>query len=51
MLEFKDETRNEIAGILQQIAEEGLEHPRHLDAALDAIEAIIQFQMMAEEDE
>jgi hypothetical protein len=30
--------RDEIAAILERIAKEGLNHPRNLDAALDAIE-------------
>lgn len=34
--------REEIAEILERIAEEGLEHPRALDSALDAIECTIQ---------
>lgn len=34
--------RDEIARILEQIAEEGMPHPRNLDAALDAIECSIQ---------
>lgn len=34
--------REEIAEILEQIAEEGMPHPRNLDAALDAIEWIIK---------
>ncbi len=33
----RDYPRDEIALILTQIAEEGLPHPRNLDAALDAI--------------
>lgn len=35
--ENPDATREEIAEILEQIAKEGMPHPRHLDAALDAI--------------
>ena len=29
--------RDEIARILEQVAKEGLDHPRNLDAAIDAI--------------
>ncbi len=34
--------RDDIAEILEQIAEEGMPHPRNLDAALDAIEWTIK---------
>lgn len=34
---WTSEQRDEVARILTQVAEEGLEHPRNLDAALDAI--------------
>lgn len=34
--------RDEIAVILEEITEEGMSHPRHLEAALDAIEWIIK---------
>lgn len=34
---FVDEKRDEVARILEQVAAEGLEHPRNLDAAIDAI--------------
>lgn len=30
--------RDEVARILEQVAKEGLDHPRNLDAAIDAIE-------------
>lgn len=48
--------RDEIAEILEQIAEEGMPHPRHLDAALDAIECTIKevypdFTLEPEEDQ
>ncbi len=33
--------REEIANILIEVAKEGMEHPRHLDAALDAIDATV----------
>ena len=33
-----EEQREEVARILTMIAEDGLPHPRHLDAALDAIQ-------------
>jgi hypothetical protein len=36
-MEWTEEQREEVARILEMIAEEGLPHPRHLDAALDAI--------------
>lgn len=32
-----DETRDRVAEILEQVAKEGLDHPRNLDAAIDAI--------------
>ena len=35
-----EEQRDELARILEMIATDGLPHPRHLDAALDAIEDI-----------
>lgn len=34
--------RDEIARILEQAAKEGLDHPRNLDAAIDAIGAALQ---------
>lgn len=36
-MEWTEEQREEVARILEMIAEEGLPHPRNLDAALDAI--------------
>ena len=38
--------REEIAHILEQIAAEGLPHPRHLDAALDAIAEIFPHRVL-----
>lgn len=38
---FTEQQREEIAKILENIAEEGMEHPRNLDAALDAIQCIV----------
>lgn len=38
--------RDEVAKILEQIAKEGLDHPRNLDAALDAISTAINAQPM-----
>ncbi len=32
-----DEPRDEVARVVEQVAEEGLPHPRNLDAALDVI--------------
>lgn len=34
--------RDEIARILEQVAKEGLDHPRNLDAAIDAIGSALQ---------
>lgn len=36
------EARDEIARVLEQVAKEGLEHPRNLDAAIDAIGTALQ---------
>lgn len=41
-LPISGETRDEIARILEQVAKEGLDHPRDLDAAIDAIGAALQ---------
>lgn len=41
-LELAEEGRDEIARILEMIAEQGLPHPRNLDAAIDAIVDIIR---------
>lgn len=41
-LPISGETRDEIARILEQVAKEGLDHPRTLDAAIDAIGAALQ---------
>lgn len=38
-LAITGETRDEIARILEQVAAEGLDHPRNLDSAIDAIGA------------
>lgn len=38
--------REEVARILEQIAAEGLPHPRNLDAALDAIEEIFPCRVL-----
>lgn len=37
MLDITDEQRDEVARIIEQVAKEGLPHPRNLDAAIDAI--------------
>ena len=39
--------REEVARILEQIAAEGLSHPRHLDAALDAIAEIFPYRVVS----
>lgn len=36
--------RDEIARILEQVAKEGLDHPRNLDAAIDAIGAALNVE-------
>lgn len=41
-----EEQRNELARILEMIAADGLPHPRHLDAALDAIEDIFPHRVL-----
>lgn len=38
--------RDEIARVLEQIAKEGLDHPRNLDAALDAIGCALEGKPM-----
>ena len=38
--------REEVARILEQIAAEGMPHPRNLDAALDAIASIIPLRVL-----
>jgi hypothetical protein len=45
MFTMDDETREEVARIITEMVKDGLEHPRHLDAGLDAIEAAIQAQI------
>lgn len=42
MFTFTDDTREELATILTEIAAEGMPHPRNLDAALDAIQSAVQ---------
>jgi hypothetical protein len=44
MFTFTDENREELTAILQEIEENKMPHPRHLDAAIDAIQAIVQVQ-------
>lgn len=41
-LPISGETRDEIARILEQVTKEGLDHPRNLDAAIDAIGTVLQ---------
>lgn len=41
-LPISGEARDEIARILEQVAKEGLDHPRDLDAAIDAIGTALQ---------
>lgn len=36
-IEITSAARDEIARILEQVAQDGLPHPRHLDSAIDAI--------------
>lgn len=36
-LAIEGEQRDAVAGILEQVAKDGLDHPRDLDAAIDAI--------------
>ena len=43
-----DLQREEVARILEQIASEGLPHPRDLDVALDAIDQIVSFKHPAQ---
>lgn len=38
--------RDEVARILEQVAKEGMDHPRNLDAALDAIEQAMNAEPM-----
>ena len=45
-LPISGEARDEIARILEQVAKEGLEHPRNFDAAIDAIGAALQGETM-----
>jgi len=41
LFEFTEEEREEIARILEMVAEDGLPHPKNLDAALDAIQSAL----------
>jgi hypothetical protein len=41
-LPISGDTRDEIARIIEMVAAEGLPHPRHLDAAIDAIGSALQ---------
>ena len=43
-----DEERARLAEILEQVAEDGLHHPRDLDAALDAIDSEWKAALAAE---
>lgn len=47
-VELSGIARDTVARILEQVAAEGMDHPRNLDAALDAIRTAIQGEPVME---
>ncbi len=45
---FDDDIREDLASILEKVAQDGLKNPRDLDVALDAIFSIIEAFMEKE---